>query len=196
MARAKNIAPEKAVDAAMTCFWKHGYNALGTRQLEQETGITRFTLQKSYGGKWPLFIKALDRYLDHFEEDVCPSMRDGELETIARWFERRTEPGALVDASKYGCFLLNTVVEFADADSDVNARAARFFGMMHKGFAASLIAVQQQGQVAANFDAKAMANVLLAAAVGLNIVIRSGGSNAAGEEMASSVAALVRGWKV
>ncbi|MBV1933634.1 MAG: TetR/AcrR family transcriptional regulator [Parvibaculaceae bacterium] len=61
MSRSRKVAPEEAVQAAMEAFWKHGYHELGTRQLEEETGITRFTLQTTYGGKKKLFLNALDR---------------------------------------------------------------------------------------------------------------------------------------
>ena len=84
MARTRNIEEEPALAAAVAAFWQHGYGVLGTRQLEAETGITRFTLQKSYGGKMALFGKALDAYLDQMESDLMPLMADGTLEGLAR----------------------------------------------------------------------------------------------------------------
>jgi TetR/AcrR family transcriptional repressor of nem operon len=194
MSRLKKINPEEAVQAAMGLFWKHGYNNLGTRQLEEETGITRFSLQTSYGGKWSLFLSALDSYLDIFEMHGRPEMSDGSLDTIAEWFEARAQPVMMAEASCYGCFLLNSTVEFGSVDEEVNLRKERFFTMVREGFRKALNAVKQNGNVAADFDENAMAEILLSVAIGLNIVIRSAADNAAGGYMARSIAQMIRGW--
>ena len=190
----KKIDPEAAVQAAMALFWQHGYNDLGTRQLEEETGITRFTLQTSYGGKKSLFLKALDTYLDAFEFLLCPNMTDGNLETIAIWFETRVNPVMLADVACYGCLLLNSTVEFAAEDQDVNLRAERFFNMVKGGFGNALNATKQKGNLSPDLEVDAMAEVLLSGAIGINIVIRSAASNAAGKNMATSIANMVRSW--
>jgi len=192
MSRLKKIDTEAAVQAAMVLFWQHGYNGLGTRQLEEETGITRFTLQTSYGGKKSLFLMALDYYLDQFEAHVSPNMTDGSLETIAGWFELRARPVMLANVTCYGCLLLNSTVEFAAQDDDVNLRAERFFNIMRSGFHSALNAVKEKGNLSPSFDVSEMAEVLLSGAIGLNIVIRAAASNSAGENMGTSIANMVR----
>jgi len=194
MSRLKKIDPEAAVQAAMALFWQHGYHGLGTRQLEEETGITRFTLQTSYGGKKSLFLMALDKYLDLFENHVSPSMTDGKLDTIAAWFEKRSEPRMLANIACYGCFLLNSTVEFAAGDEDVNLRAERFFNIMRSGFYEALCAAKEKGNLPPDFDVATMAEVLLSGAIGLNIIIRAAASNSAGKDMANAIASMVRGW--
>lgn len=194
MSRAKKIDPEKAIQAAMALFWQHGYNGLGTRQLEDQTGITRFTLQTSYSGKKSFFLSALDTYLDTFEALASPSMTDGSLDTIADWFIARTSPAEFADVACYGCLMLNSTVEFAAQDEDINQRAERFFVMVRNGFRCALTAVKKTGKVADDFDVDAMAEVCLSAAIGLNIVIRSAADNAAGKKMAQSIAVMVHSW--
>ncbi|NRB17866.1 MAG: TetR/AcrR family transcriptional regulator [Rhodobacteraceae bacterium] len=194
MSRSRKVEPETAIQAAMALFWKHGYHDLGTRQIEKETGITRFTLQTVYGGKMPLFLKALDRYLDTFEVHAAPTMSDGNLDAIAAWFETRSDPVMFPEVTCYGCLLLNSTVEFVGENEEVNLRADRFFDMVRGGFRGALDAVKETGGVSADFDVDAMVEVLLSAAIGLNIVIRASGRNAAGADMANAIAALVRGW--
>lgn len=70
----------------MARVWTHGFSSLGTRQIEEETGITRFTLQMTYGGKMKLFLTALDAYLDMFERSALLNTTDGGLGGIARFF--------------------------------------------------------------------------------------------------------------
>lgn len=196
MSRLRKTDPEMAVQAAMALFWQHGYGDLGTRQLEEETGITRFTLQTTYGGKMPLFLTALDTYLDAFEAHACPAMQDGKLETIASWFEARSNPSMYPEFARNGCFLLNASVEFLGESDEVNQRVDRFYTMVRAGFVRALTAVNKQGGVAESFDINAMAEVLLAAAIAMNIVIRSARDNTAGAQMAGATAQLIRGWAV
>ena len=196
MSRKRKIEAETAQHAAMLAFWKYGFGPLGTRQLEQETGITRFTLQTSYGGKMSLFLKVLDGYLDSFETHLSPSMTDGDPEIIARWFENRARTPMLPEAACYGCLMLVAIVEFKGENADINQRADRFFTMLRGGIRAALAAAVAKGRIGADFDCQAMAEVLLGLAVSLNIVIRSATANAAGEPLANSAAQLIRGWEI
>lgn len=196
MSRAKKIAPENAIQAALSLFWQHGFNQLGTRQLEQETGITRFTLQTSYGGKMALFLTALDAYLDAFEIHAAPNMTDGKLESLAQWFEMRPNPPVFTEISSQGCFLLNTAVEFSKREPEINLRIERFYAMMRDGLRRALTEIKNQKAVSPEFDVDAMAETLLASTIGLNIAIRAAGDNAAGQTMADALGKLVRSWAV
>lgn len=194
MARLKKVEPEIAVFSAMALFWKQGFHNTSTRQIEDETGITRFSLQTTYGGKMALFLKALDHYLDMFELQFSPKMTDGALEPIAAWFETLAAPEMNAELASFGCLLLNTTVEFSSEDQAVNERAARFYAMVGDGFLNALKAVKAAGNLPANFDCEAHAQTLLAAAIGLNITIRAAVDNEAGKVMAKSTADLVRSW--
>lgn len=196
LSREKKIAPENAIQAALNLFWLHGYNQLGTRQLEQETGITRFTLQTSYGGKMALFLTALDAYLDMFETHAAPNMTDGKLESLAEWFEMRPNPPIFAEISCQGCFLLNTAVEFSATDEQVNLRIERFYTMMRNGMHNALKAVKDQNNLSNELGIDVLVETLLGAAIGLNIVIRAAGDNAAGQTMADSLGKLIRSWAV
>lgn len=196
MSREKKITPENAIKAALTLFWQYGYNQLGTRQLEQETGITRFTLQTSYGGKMSLFLTALDAYLDTFETHAAPKMTDGKLENLAKWFEMRPSPPIFIEISSQGCFLLNTAIEFSSTNAEVNKRIERFYGIVRSGLTNALTAIKQNQAVADDFDVEAMTEALLGATIGLNVVIRAAGDNAAGQKMADGMGKLIREWAI
>lgn len=134
----------------MALFWKHGYGGLGTRQLEEETGITRFTLQTSYGGKLPLFLSALDTYLDMFETHALPGATEAPLDGLAVWFENRAQPEMFADIACYSCLMLNSTVEIAAQNQQLNQRAARYFDMLHNGFHCALSAAKETGSVSLN----------------------------------------------
>ena len=64
MARPITFDEGMALDAAIECFWHHGYRASSVRDLASSMGICGTSLYNSFGNKRSLFIKALERYLD------------------------------------------------------------------------------------------------------------------------------------
>lgn len=194
MSRSRKVEPEEAVNAAMALFWAHGYCDLGTRQIEEETGITRFTLQTTYGGKMKLFLNALDAYLDAFESSSLMTSLDGDAERIAVFFETRGNPEAMPDIACQGCFMLNSMIEFSNQNAEVNQRTNRYLDMLRCGFGSALDQSKTNGTLSPDIDVRAMTNVLLSAALGLNAVIRASDDPKAGEAMAASIATMVRGW--
>lgn len=196
MARNRKIEAGTALQAALASFWRHGYGALGTRQLEAETGITRFTLQNVYGGKKPLFLLALDGYLDQMESDLIPSMNDGTVEGLARWFENRSSGQGLPEQARHGCMMIAAINEFSATDADVTEREERFQAMLRNGFRQTLTALRTNGVLAPALDLDAAVELLLAATIGLNVVVRGAGPSAAAHEVAQGIGRIVRSWQV
>ena len=194
MSRARKIGAEQAIEASMVMFWRQGFHNSGTRQLEAETGITRFSLQTSYGGKLSLFLSALDAYLDRFEIGMLPSLAGCSLETLATWFEARCDPSAFPAEGAYGCLMINSLIEFAGQEPLVNTRAERFYAMLRASFSEVLNGTKKSGALPPDFDVGAQVEVLISASIGLNVVIRSSSETEEARSMANGIAALVRGW--
>lgn len=174
-------------------FWKHGYCSLGTRQLEEETGITRFTLQTTYGGKMALFLDTLDAYLDQFVASPLIQGAGRDLEGVASLFETRVDPDFMPGQSCYGCLVLNSAIEFGSSNNDVNQRIARYLTILRKSFGAGLTQTLGAGSTCKSIiDEKV--EVLVAAALGLNVIVRAANDNNAGQHMAKSIAQMVRSW--
>jgi TetR/AcrR family transcriptional repressor of nem operon len=194
MARSRKVEPQAAVKAAMNAFWKNGYGAMGTRRIEDETGITRFTLQTSYGGKKGLFLQTLDTYLAGFSAESWVDKSEGAIEGIARWFERRVDSDVMPEVAGYGCLMMNSTVEFFGQDADVNGRARDYYATIRGGYALALEAAANAGEVGDDIDIAGSSEILLGLTLGLSSVIRSGGNVTAGQDMATATAGLVRGW--
>ena len=50
----------RALEAAMQCFWRHGYEATSLRDLTGAMGLTAPSLYNSFGDKQQLFGRALE----------------------------------------------------------------------------------------------------------------------------------------
>ncbi len=194
MARKRKTDPQNAMLSAVSLFWQRGYNNVGTRQIDDETGITRFTLQTSYGGKMSLFLQALDWYLDRFEDAAAPPETVDRLDDLAVWFERRTDPPIMPDQAVNGCLMLNTIVEFGSENPEINLRADRYFALMRSRFLSALSQLADRDLLKPDTDIAAKSELLLSSAIGMNIVIRAAGSNAAGKGAAQACAHMIRGW--
>lgn len=192
MARSRKIEPELTIQATQALFWEHGYARLGTRQIEEETGLTRFTLQTSYGGKKSLFLQAIDAYLDSMDTSFLPDAGAGDLEELATWFESRADPAFMPGVGCHGCLMLNSIIEFHGEDSDLNQRTDRFFSMVRGRFHDLLETARSNGALRPTLDIDAMAEILLGISLSMNVVIRAAGDNAAGQPLATAAAKMIR----
>src|SRR5271155_6071020 len=64
MARPREFNEVSALEAAIECFWQHGYEATAVRDLADKMGISAPSLYNAYGDKHALFARALEHYLD------------------------------------------------------------------------------------------------------------------------------------
>lgn len=61
--RPREFDAEKALDAALLLFWRHGYEGTSLSALTEAMGINMPSLYAAFGNKETLFKKALQRYL-------------------------------------------------------------------------------------------------------------------------------------
>jgi len=64
MARPREFDEASALDAAMDCFWRDGYEATSVRDLAARMGITGASLYNAFGDKRSLFREVLQRYAE------------------------------------------------------------------------------------------------------------------------------------
>jgi len=63
--RPRKFNTEKALDAALLLFWRHGYEGTSLAALTKAMGINVPSLYAAFGNKEALFKKALQRYLQN-----------------------------------------------------------------------------------------------------------------------------------
>ncbi len=61
--RPREFDLDKALDAALLLFWRHGFEGTSLSTLTEAMGINTPSLYSAFGDKEALFRKALDRYL-------------------------------------------------------------------------------------------------------------------------------------
>ena len=126
MARPREFDEAIALEAAIECFWQHGYEATSMRDLADKMGISTPSLYNTYGDKHALFVQALERYLDHSARALIKQLEDSlsPKQAIRRFIEEIIER-SVNDRERRGCFLINSALEVAPLPVPMCLRAFR-----------------------------------------------------------------------
>lgn len=191
MARPITFDEAVALDAAIECFWQHGYRASSVRDLASSMGICGTSLYNSFGNKRALFIKALERYLDR-----SVRARIGRLQAlppkqaIGAFFDEIIER-SLADRARRGCLLINSALEIAPHDRKLGAEIAQRLEEIESFFRDEIAAGRADGSIPKQVDADNVARLLLGVLLGLRVLARSRPERALLEGMARPALALL-----
>lgn len=109
---------EKVLDAASRLFWKNGYSATSVSDLSEATGLNKGSLYSSFGDKHTLFLKCLDRYLNHQLQLVSEKLHDTDpIVGLQRCFESLAFSHK--SETPCGCLAVNTLTELAPHDEEI-----------------------------------------------------------------------------
>ena len=196
MSRPRKTDHATAIEAAQGVFWRNGYAGTSTREIEECTGLTRFTLQTSYGGKEAFFLETLDAYLDKAEAHYFPDPASTDIEDLAVWFEQRSSAGIMPEIGDEGCLIMNTISEFGRQGGGVDARVERYLTGMQSRFAEILAEAIDRKELASNVDPDDRARLLVSMLLGLSLAIKARTDDAFAHSHTSAVASLIRDWRL
>ncbi|KAB2920280.1 MAG: TetR/AcrR family transcriptional regulator [Hyphomicrobiaceae bacterium] len=194
MARPRSFDEDKALDAAIACFWSRGLEATSVRDLAERMGIQGPSLYNAFGDKRALFARALERY-------ATRTMR----ERIAR-FERLNDPKVAIctfiqdaiersvcDPHRRGCLLVNSALEVAPHDKQLRTRIAAYLDEIAAFFRRNIAAAQAAGMTPETLDQADTARLLLGVLLGIRVLARANPDRALLEGVAGPALALLDG---
>jgi TetR/AcrR family transcriptional repressor of nem operon len=192
MPRPREFDEFTALEAAIACFWKRGYEATSVRDLADTMGISAPSLYNAYGNKRALFAQALDRYLDHSMRARIKRLEDTlpPKQAVHRFIEEIIER-SVNDRERRGCFLINSALEVAPHDKELGAVIADRLGEIELFFRRSIRAAQAEGTVPPDRVAKDLARLLLGVLLGIRVLARSKPERALLEGIARPALALL-----
>lgn len=174
VARPRAFDETVALEAAMTCFWEHGFESTSVQDLSERMGIERPSLYNAFGGKRELFERALEHYcqtktyrlIGHIESHFTPEERIPEL------FAEVVDLSAR-DRVRRGCLLINSALEVSPHHADLRGVIAVHLGAIQSFFRRSLEALDPVAPGQPPRDCRAAANNLMAVLLGLRVLARS-----------------------
>ncbi len=181
-----------ALEAAIECFWQHGYEATSVRDLADKMKISAPSLYNAYGDKHTLFVRALEQYLDHSARALIKRLESSlpPKQAIRRFIEEIIEH-SVSDRERRGCFLINSALEVAPHDTELGAFVVDRFAEIEAFFYRSTKAAQAEGAVPLDRPAKDLARLLLGVLIGIRVLARSKPERALLEGVAEPALALL-----
>lgn len=174
MPRPRTIDDSRLLGDAMQLFWRNGYAKTGIRELEQGLGLKAPSLYNRFGSKEALFQAALAHYIERIVATRVQRylQADPPLQGLRDFFDTTYH---YVDAQHppLACLLVNTSIEFGDADPLVASQLADGAHRVREGFRACLSRAQRRQEIAANADIDAWTETLYLALQGLLVTSKA-----------------------
>jgi TetR/AcrR family transcriptional regulator, transcriptional repressor for nem operon len=192
MALPREFDEVTALEAAIECFWRRGYEATSVRDLADKMGISGPSLYNTYGNKHTLFAQALEHYLNHSARALITRLENSlpPKQAIGCFIEEIIER-SVNDRERRGCFLINSALEVAPHDRKLGAVIADRLTEIEAFFYRSIKAAQAKGAVPRDRVAKDLARLLLGVLLGIRVLARSKPERALLEGVARPALALL-----
>jgi TetR/AcrR family transcriptional repressor of nem operon len=174
MPRPREFDETAALEAAIECFWRHGYEATSLRDLTASMGLTAPSLYNAFGDKQQLFSRALERYLERTTRDRLDRLEQSFApeEALKRFFGEIIEH-SINDRHRKGCFLVNSALEVAPHHAECRAVIAGQFRDIEAFFKRCILAAQADKTVSPDIDAGDTARLLLGVLLGIRVMART-----------------------
>jgi TetR/AcrR family transcriptional repressor of nem operon len=172
MARSKEFEENEVLDKAMRLFWEQGYEKTSMTDLVEHMGIHRRSLYDTFGDKHTLFLKAMDRYGDKVKAALAGEVKRSKtapeaLQIIFDFMIRGEED------SPSGCLTVNSAVELATRDADVDTKSTNAFTLAEHLLKEIILWGQRDGEFTSDYDAGELAEYLHNVWVGLRVMART-----------------------
>ncbi len=169
----KSFDEEAALEKAMNVFWNKGYDAASMAELIAETGVNRGSLYNAFGGKKPLFVRALLKYDRDWRKATFAELEalDDPRRAIGDFFDHILAE-TVADTDRKGCFLFNTVLASSAHDAETNAIVANGLREIEGFFRRSIEVGQARGDIRKDIDPTTKAKALLALALAVRVLGR------------------------
>lgn len=172
MARPAEFDRTKALEAAMRLFWTRGYSATSLPDLLACMGIARSSFYASFKTKRELFIECLELFGDRTLAIVDQDAGKIPAAALPRAFFEATLLDVSRRKAKQGCMMVNTVLELADVDQELNQLATLKLDAIENAFALAFERAQQEGQLDTRRSAQELASIVMTINLGLRVQSR------------------------
>jgi len=176
MARPQEFDTNDALEKALQVFWDKGYEGTTLADLTEATGLSKSSLYGTFGDKRKLFLTAYDSYrAARAKQMKITFQQENARDAIASFFSKIIDDASSGSVSK-GCMSTNQAVELAPHDAVIRERVESDFKLIETAFANAIKRGQEQGSIQSKQDAHLLAQMLIIAFPGLQVMVRAGAS--------------------
>ena len=172
--RPREFDIEQVLDAAMHAFWAKGYEATSLADLMQATGLHKGSLYQTFGDKHALFVQALKRYLEDMRRQKNALLKEAPtpLDGVTNVAHRMLDIADDDCTCPKGCLAVNTLVELAPHDSEVQQVMAAHMQHMRRSLEETVSRAQEAGQLGRQRSPEVIAALIMTFMAGLATTLK------------------------
>lgn len=169
--RPAGFVRERAIDAAMHLFWKHGFPSVSTSDLAGAMSIQRSSFYNSFGSPAAVFREALTRYGAQAPDAVLGRVRSGQpvVPVVVGMFREICRVRAS-DQEGRGCMVCNGVAELVGVDRTLGRLLARAVTDRTALVERLLRQAARQREIPESSNCAALAGAMVTFMTGLNTI--------------------------
>lgn len=160
------------VEKAQQVFWTKGYTATSLEEVLSAMGIGSGSFYNAFkGGKKELFSKAIQQRREAFNEfKEALQQSDAPIDLIKDFF--RSIATADKQTHLQGCLIVNTVVEMAALDKDLEKEAVTILKEVEQLYTNAIRQAQKNGTLKNQTDPELLGRYLITLWNGINVTRR------------------------
>lgn len=169
----KSFNIDKAIESAMILFWEKGYSDSSMTNLLDVTGLTKGSFYNAFGSKRDLFLKALLKYDQDMRRSALQKLiaMDDPKKAIEAFFDTNIRETA-GDCDKKGCFIINTSLDLASHDKDIQKIVTKAFSETENFFKQMIKLGQERGDISKTINPDDTAKSLVGTLVAIRVLGR------------------------
>lgn len=188
----KRFDEAAALDAAMTAFWRGGYDGTSLADLEAVTGLNKSSLYNAFVSKEALFERCLERYGQNWSAALFDALDAPRLEdALRRLLETLVERSRSSGCPK-GCLATIAAMETVSETDAVAVRLTANLEAMRERLEARFQQAIDEGALGADAAPAELASMTIALSRGIAVLDRTpGGEPIARRAIEGFVAAIL-----
>jgi len=147
MSRSLAFDRNQALEAAMKLFWSRGYAATSLPDLLAAMGIARSSFYASFCTKRHLFVESLELFGERTLAIVEKNAKTQPAAALPKVFFEATLLATPLSRAQQGCMMVNTILELADVDPELNQLATQKLDAIEQAFCQTFEQAQKNKQL-------------------------------------------------
>ncbi len=187
--RPREFDDEKALDAALLLFWRHGFEGTSVSALTQAMGINTPSLYAAFGDKETLFRKALERYLQKPASYLPRALTERTARRAVEKLFRGAIDMVMNPRHPDGCLLVHGALVSGPSSDDIrkelSARRGRAEAAIRRRFQQAI----RDGDLPKHVNAAKLARFVATVIWGMSVQAAGGATRAQLQQIADSAMA-------
>lgn len=193
MGRHREFDVDEALDAALSVFWRKGYEGASVEDLARATGVARPGLYSAFGNKASLFLKALDRYDAQYMAFMSEALAEPRIRDVVRRILEGSLQVQTLDDKARGCLGVNGALACSDEAEPIRQELIARRTATEAALRARLERARQEGELPPSMDCAVLASYVMTVNQGMAVQAKAGASRAALGAVVDHVLAIWQG---